>query len=96
MHLSTEDTSHEVACCVILAAGEGRRLSTENLGRPKPTTEILGLSLGERIMLACMAAGVHRFVVVLGSQADAVRAQPLRFRGPAAAITPRATTAPSG
>ena len=74
MHLSTEDTSHEVACCVILAAGEGRRLSALGNGRPKPTTEILGVSLGERVMLACLGAGIHRFIIVLGSQAEAVRA----------------------
>ena len=41
---------------------------------PKPTHEVLGLSLGERTILACMAAGVSRFIVVLGSQAEAVRA----------------------
>ena len=71
---ASADIAVDVSCCVILAAGEGRRLSALANGRPKPTTEILGLSLGERIMLACMAAGVHRFVVVLGSQAEAVRA----------------------
>ena len=74
MHLSTEDASHEVACCVILAAGEGSRLSALGNGSPKPTTEILGVSLGERVMLACMGAGMHHFIIVLGSQAEAVRA----------------------
>ena len=74
MHLSTEDTSHGVTCCVILAAGEGSRLSALGNGNPKPTTEILGVSLGERVMLACMGAGMHRFIIVLGSQAEAVRA----------------------
>ena len=74
MDSSADIAPAHVSCCVILAAGEGRRLSALENGRPKPTTEILGLSLGERIMLACMAAGVHRFVVVLGSQAEAVRA----------------------
>ena len=62
-----------VPCCVILAAGEGRRLAMPEKG-PKPTHEVLGLSLGERTILACMAAGVSRFIVVLGSQAEAVRA----------------------
>ena len=73
MDSSAETARVDVSCCVILAAGEGRRLSALENGRPKPTTEILGLSLGERVMLACMAAGVRRFVVVLGSQAEAVR-----------------------
>ncbi len=67
-------TPGAVSCCVILAAGEGLRLSALENGTPKPATEILGLSLGERVMLACMGAGVHRFVIVLGSQAEAVRA----------------------
>ncbi len=62
-----------VECCIILAAGEGRRLSMLEKG-PKPTHDVLGLSLGERTILACMEAGVNRFLVVLGSQAEAVRA----------------------
>jgi len=73
MHLSTEDAAQEVACCVILAAGEGSRLSAVGNGSPKPTTKILGVSLGERVMLACMDSGVHRFIIVLGAQAEAVR-----------------------
>ncbi len=74
MHLLTEDAAQEVACCVILAAGEGSRLSALGNGNPKPTTEVLGVSLGERVMLACLGAGMHRFIIVLGSQAEAVRA----------------------
>ena len=74
MYSSAETDPVDASCCVILAAGEGRRLSTLENGSPKPATEILGLSLGERVMLACMGAGVHRFVIVLGSQAEAVRA----------------------
>ena len=68
MHLSNDHRSTtDVPCCVILAAGAGRRLSMLGKG-PKPTNEILGLSLGERTVLACMAAGVSRFIIVLGSQ----------------------------
>ena len=74
MRLSSDrDPAADVPCCVILAAGEGRRLSTLGNGA-KPTTEVLGLSLGERTILACMAAGVDRFIIVLGSQAETVRA----------------------
>ena len=74
MHLSNDHRpTTDVPCCVILAAGAGRRLSILGKG-PKPTNEILGLSLGERTVLACMAAGVSRFIIVLGSQAEAVRA----------------------
>ena len=71
--LNNRGPKSNVPCCVILAAGEGRRLSILEKG-PKPTHEVLGLSLGERTILACMAAGVSRFIVVLGSQAEAVRA----------------------
>ena len=62
-----------MSCGVILAAGEGIRLSALENGTPKPATKILGVSLGERAMLACMGAGVSRFVIVLGAQAEAVR-----------------------
>ena len=63
-------TPGAVSCCVILAAGEGLRLSALENGTPKPAPEILGLSLGERVMLGCVDAGVHRFVIVLGSKAE--------------------------
>ena len=69
----TKSQDRRPPCCIILAAGEGRRLSMPKKG-PKPTHEVLGLSLGERTILACMAAGVSRFIVVLGSQAEAVQA----------------------
>ena len=51
MRLTGEGAPGAVSCGVILAAGEGLRLSTVH-GLPKPATEILGLSLGERVMLA--------------------------------------------
>ena len=63
-----DGTPGAVSCCVILAAGEGLRLSALENGTPKPATQILGLSLSERVMLACADSGVHRFVIVLGSQ----------------------------
>ena len=69
-----DGTPGAVSCCVILAAGEGLRLSALENGTPKPATQILGLSLSERVMLACADSGVHRFVIVLGSQAEAVQA----------------------
>ena len=74
MSSAADGTPEAVSCCVILAAGEGLRLSALENGTPKPATQILGLSLGERVMLACAGAGVHRFVIVLGSQAEAVQA----------------------
>ncbi len=59
---------------VILAAGEGRRMSNKFPDKPKPLVPLLGLPIIERTMLACAAAGVRQFVVVLGYQADRVRA----------------------
>ena len=74
MFSSVDGRPGAVSCGVILAAGEGIRLSALENGTPKPATEILGVSLGERAMLACMGAGVSHFVIVLGAQAEAVRA----------------------
>ena len=74
MSSSADAASSEVRSCIILAAGEGRRLSPLQNDCPKPAIEILGLSLGERSVAAGMAAGMRRFIVVLGSQAEAVRA----------------------
>ena len=58
---------------VILAAGEGSRLARHGKGQPKPGVPLLGLSLGERTVLACMDAGIRRFVVVLGHEKEWVR-----------------------
>ncbi len=58
---------------VVLAAGKGSRVASLGNGRPKPTLRLLGLSLAERIILSYQAAGIQRFVVVLGDRADEVR-----------------------
>ena len=59
---------------VILAAGEGSRLACREDSTPKPAMKLLGLSLAERTIAACMGAGIERFLVVLGHAADQVRA----------------------
>ncbi len=59
---------------VVLAAGCGSRLRRTSQ-RPKPLTPVLGLSLAERVICTCLYdLGVRRFVVVLGHEAEAVRA----------------------
>lgn len=58
---------------VILAAGEGKRLSPLLRNTPKPTLFLLGLSLGERIVTTCMKAGIHKFVIVTGYKKNQVR-----------------------
>lgn len=49
---------------VILAAGQGQRLRPE--GYLKPLTPLLGVSLLERVVLACRDVGVCECIVVLG------------------------------
>jgi CDP-L-myo-inositol myo-inositolphosphotransferase len=56
---------------VILAAGEGKRL-TLACGMPKPLTKLLGLSLLERAVLTCKRAGVQEFYVVVGHAKEQV------------------------
>ncbi len=59
-------SADRVPPAVILAAGAGMRLREGNGGRPKPLTELLGLSLLERSILSCRAAGVDECYVVVG------------------------------
>ena len=59
---------------VILAAGEGGRLRLAS-GKPKPLVELVGLSLAERTLAQLRLAGITRFIVVLGFEADRVRRQ---------------------
>jgi len=61
-----------VPAVVMLAAGKGSRVASLGNGRPKPTIPLLGLSLAERIILSYQAAGIQRFVVVLGYRSDEV------------------------
>ena len=71
----TADDSHVgiPPLAVILAAGEGSRLKCHGNVTPKPALKLLGLSLAERTITSCMAAGIRRFLVVLGHSADQVR-----------------------
>lgn len=59
--------------CVILAAGEGRRLQGRGGAPPKPLLPVVGLSLAEHCVCRFLAAGVRRFVVVLGYEQERVR-----------------------
>ncbi len=67
------DTEPPVA--VILAAGEGTRLRNGRSAAPKPLVRLRGLSLAERSIAQLLTAGVDRFIVVLGSEADRVRSE---------------------
>ena len=59
---------------VILAAGEGSRLARHRDGVPKPGVSLLEMSLAERTITSCMAAGIRRFLIVVGHSADLVQA----------------------
>lgn len=60
----SQSTAHEGYQAVILAAGAGQRLRPE--GYLKPLTPVLGITLLERIILACSDAGSTECIVVLG------------------------------
>ncbi len=58
---------------VILAAGQGTRLSTQQQGIPKPLQTLLGLSFAERTLMTFAQMGLKKFVVVLGYAKEKVR-----------------------
>ena len=58
---------------LILAAGLGSRLQPQTK-TPKPLTKVLGLTLAERVVCTLLDAGIRRFLVTLGFEAETVRA----------------------
>jgi choline kinase len=59
--------------CLILAAGNGRRLTSLSGGLPKPLVRVQGQPLIEHVMLGAHEAGIKRFVIVVGYGADTMR-----------------------
>jgi len=59
---------------LIIAAGQGRRLSDLTKAGPKPLIQLLGLSLIERVVLTARGAGIDEFVVTVGYLGDRIRA----------------------
>jgi len=59
--------------CLILAAGNGSRIASLSGGSPKPLVPLMGVPLLEHILLSSKAAGIERFVIVVGYRADAIR-----------------------
>ncbi|MCK4486295.1 MAG: NTP transferase domain-containing protein [Desulfobacterales bacterium] len=57
--------------CLIIAAGQGRRLSAK--GDSKPLIPLLGLSFIERVILTANKAGLTDFYVVTGYNGEEVR-----------------------
>ncbi|MGB9472680.1 MAG: NTP transferase domain-containing protein [Candidatus Acidiferrum sp.] len=59
--------------CLILAAGNGSRIAALAGSAPKPLVPLLGAPLLEHIVLSSNAAGIEKFVIVVGYRADAIR-----------------------
>lgn len=59
--------------CLVLAAGNGRRLIPTTGGSPKPLVQLRGKSLLEHVILGARDAGINKFVIVVGYRADAMR-----------------------
>jgi 1L-myo-inositol 1-phosphate cytidylyltransferase len=59
--------------CLILAAGTGSRIASQSGGSPKPLLCLSGAPLLEHILLSSHAAGIQKFVIVVGHRADAIR-----------------------
>lgn len=52
--------------CLILAAGNGRRLATRSGELPKPLVSFYGKPLLEHVMRCACMAGIRKFVIVIG------------------------------
>jgi len=63
----------KVSECLILAAGNGSRIASLSGSAPKPLVPLFGAPLLEHIVLSAHAAGIEKFVIVVGYRADAIR-----------------------
>ena len=70
---NTDLTTATPEMALILAAGLGSRLRPQT-NTPKPLTRVLGLTLAERAVCILLEAGIRRFLVTLGHEAETVRA----------------------
>jgi len=59
--------------CLVLAAGNGRRLKPLSSAMPKPLVWVDGKPLLEHVILSAHRAGVNVFVIVVGDRAELVR-----------------------
>ena len=63
----------EVNECLILAAGNGSRIAALSGSAPKPLVPLRGAPLLEHIVRSAHAAGIEKFVIVVGYRAAAIR-----------------------
>ena len=61
---------NKAASALIIAGGAGARLQTVTGQVPKPLMKLCGVPLIKRIILTAARAGISRFVIVTGYQAD--------------------------
>src|SRR5258708_6258085 len=59
--------------CLILAAGNGRRIRSISGGLPKPLVPFHGKPILEHVILRTYQAGIDRFVIVVGYRSDLIR-----------------------
>lgn len=62
-----------ISKALIIAAGIGSRLHCVTNGKPKPLTQILGLSLIERAIINLQKCGVKDCTVVIGYEGDEIK-----------------------
>ena len=62
-----------VTKAVILAAGNGSRISSVSAELPKPLVRLHGKPLLEHVMSNARGAGIRDFVIIVGYRADAIR-----------------------
>lgn len=79
-HLDTprSSTAHHAASpdqLVILAAGMGSRIRAGGADRPKPLVRVGGVPLLKRTVLTAYEAGVRRFVIILGYEAELIHSE---------------------
>jgi CDP-L-myo-inositol myo-inositolphosphotransferase len=70
--VKTDLTNAVPEMALILAAGLGSRLQPQTK-TPKPLAKVLGLTLAERVVCTLLDAGIRRFLVTLGHEAETVR-----------------------
>src|SRR5260370_39968108 len=63
----------KVSQCLILAAGNGRRIRTISGGLPKPLVDFRGKPIIEHIVQRAHRAGIESFVIVGGYRSDLIR-----------------------
>ena len=69
---NTDLTNAAPEMALILAAGLGSRLRPQTK-TAKPLAKVLGLTLAERVVCTLLDAGIRRFLVTLGHEAEMVR-----------------------